>query len=89
MKAWKEFHIFTCISVIKTCVTGLVLKDKNTQNSKKLWKIFFIFSANCFNVLVIVLKNPYRIEDLNSLGYISYNLKTLISKIIVFLRIPN
>ena len=30
--AYKDFHIFVCISVMKTCVTDLVLKDKNTQH---------------------------------------------------------
>ena len=30
INAYKNFHIFACISVIKTCVTNLVLKDKNT-----------------------------------------------------------
>ena len=29
MNAYKDFHIFACISVIKTCVTDLVLKNKN------------------------------------------------------------
>ena len=32
MNAYKDFHIFACMSVMKTCVTGLVLKDKNTQH---------------------------------------------------------
>ena len=32
MNAYKDFHIFACMSVIKTCVTGLVLKDKNAQH---------------------------------------------------------
>ena len=32
----KTSHIFACISVIKTCVTGLGLKDKNAQH----WKSF-------------------------------------------------
>ena len=27
MNAYKDFHIFACLPVIKTCVTGLVLKD--------------------------------------------------------------
>ena len=53
MNAYKDFHTLTCISVIKTCVTGLVLKDKNAQ---KLLKVFFIFLANCFNVLMIIFK---------------------------------
>ena len=30
INAYKDFHIFACISVIKTCTTNLVLKDKNT-----------------------------------------------------------
>ena len=29
MNAYKDFHTLTCISVIKTCVTDLVLKNKN------------------------------------------------------------
>ena len=32
MNAYKDFHIFACMSVIKTCVTGLVLKDKDAQH---------------------------------------------------------
>ena len=32
MNAYKDFHIFACMSVIKASVTGLVLKDKNTQH---------------------------------------------------------
>ena len=31
MNAYKDFHAFTCISVIKTCVTDLVLKNKNAR----------------------------------------------------------
>ena len=30
--AYKDFHIFACIPVMKTCVTNLVLKDKNAQH---------------------------------------------------------
>ena len=30
--AYKDFHIFDCMSVIKTCVTDLVLKDKNAEH---------------------------------------------------------
>ena len=33
MYAYKDFHAY--ISMIKTCVTGLVLKDKNAQNYSK------------------------------------------------------
>ena len=32
MNAYKGFHIFACMSVIKTCVTDLVLKHKNAQH---------------------------------------------------------
>ena len=32
MNAYKEFHIFACMSVIKIYVAGLVLKDKKAQN---------------------------------------------------------
>ena len=34
MNAYKDFHIFACMSVIKTCITGLVLKDKDVQHLK-------------------------------------------------------
>ena len=32
MNACKDFHSFTCISMIKTCVTELVLKNKNVNS---------------------------------------------------------
>ena len=32
MNAYKKCHIFACMSVMKTYVTGLVLKDKNGQH---------------------------------------------------------
>ena len=32
INAYKDFHIFVCMSVIKTYITGLVLKDKNAQH---------------------------------------------------------
>ena len=31
INAYNDFHIFACMSVMKTCTTGLVLKDKNAQ----------------------------------------------------------
>ena len=34
MNTYKDFYIFACMSVIKTCVTGLFLKDKNAQHRK-------------------------------------------------------
>ena len=30
--AYKDFHIFACMFVIKTYVTNLILKDKNPQH---------------------------------------------------------
>ena len=65
MNAYKEFYIFACISVTKTYVTGLDLKDKK----RSTLKIFFIFFANYFNGLIIIFLNPKPIEDVNSLGY--------------------
>ena len=32
MNAYKDFHIFAYMFVIKTCVTDLVVKDKNAQS---------------------------------------------------------
>ena len=55
MNAYKDFHIFPCISLTKTYVIGLVLKNKNAQ---KLLKVFFIFLTNCFNVLMTIFKKP-------------------------------
>ena len=85
MNAYEEFHIFACMSVVKTYVRGLVLKDKKHS----ALKIFFIFFANCFNVLIIIQQNPYKnpktLEDVNSLGYFLHNLNTLISQMIVVL----
>ena len=31
MNTYKDFHIFACMSVIKTCVTELVLKHKTVN----------------------------------------------------------
>ena len=30
--AYENFHVFACMSVIKTYVTDLVLKDKNAEH---------------------------------------------------------
>ena len=38
INAYKDYHIFACMCLIKTCVTGLVLKDK-TLNIKNLFHI--------------------------------------------------
>ena len=32
INAYKDFHLFACISVIKTLVTNVVLKDKIAQH---------------------------------------------------------
>ena len=32
MNAYKDFHAFACISMIKTCVTDLALKNKNVNS---------------------------------------------------------
>ena len=32
MNAYKDFHAFTCISMIKTCVADLVLKNKDANS---------------------------------------------------------
>ena len=85
INAYEEFHIFACMSVVKTYVTGSVLKDKKHS----ALKIFFIFFANCFNVLLIIQQNPYKnpktLEVVNSLGYFLHNLNPLILQMIVVL----
>ena len=53
MNTYKDIHVFACMPVIKTYITGLVLKDKNVQ---KLLKVFLIFLANCFDILMITFK---------------------------------
>ena len=52
-------------------------------------EILFIFLANCFNVIMIIFKNPRTIEDVNSLRYFLHNFNTLILKMMVVLWIPN
>ena len=32
MNAYKDFHAFACMSIIMTCLIGLVLKYKNAQH---------------------------------------------------------
>ena len=32
MNAYKDFHAFPCISMIKTCITDLVLKNKSINS---------------------------------------------------------
>ena len=32
MNAYKDFNFFVCMSVMKTYITGLVLKDKSAQH---------------------------------------------------------
>ena len=32
MNAYKDFHSFACVSMTKTCVTDLVLKNKNVNS---------------------------------------------------------
>ena len=43
MNAYKDFHAFTCTSVIKTCVTDLVLKNKNAISDSCLKKLSSYF----------------------------------------------
>ena len=85
MNAYKDFHIFACMSVIKTCVTGLVLKDKNAQH----WKSFSFILQITLMSLWQFFKNPKPIKDFNSLWYFSHNLKILILKMMVVLWILN
>ena len=60
INAYKDFHIFACIPVIKSSVTDLILKDKK----RSTLKIFFIFLANCFNVLMITFKKAQAYKRL-------------------------
>ena len=85
MNTYKDFHIFACISVIKTCLTNLVLKDKNAQH----WKSFSYSSHIALMSLWQLLKKPKPIEDFNRFGYFLRNLKTLILKMMVVLWNPN
>ena len=49
MNAYKKFHIFASMYVIKIYVTDLVLKDKNAQD----WKSF------SFSSRIASLKNTF------------------------------
>ena len=71
--------------VIKTCITHLVLKDKNAQH----WKSFSFSSQIALMSLWYSLKNPKPIEDVNSLGYFLHNLNTLILQMMVVLWFSN
>ena len=50
IKTYKDFHTLTCISVIKTCVTALVLKDKKTISHSCLQKVLSYFHKCVFSV---------------------------------------
>ena len=76
MNAYKNFHIFACMSVIKTYVTGLVLKDKNAQH----YFFFFIFFTNCFNVLMMIFKKPQPYRRLHYFGKLFTQFKNINSK---------
>ena len=83
MNAYKD--IFVCMSVIKNCVTGLVLKDKNAQHRKS-----FSFSLQiALMSLWWFLKNAKPMEDFNKLRYFLRNLRILILKMMVVLWLPN
>ena len=45
MNAYKDFHAFTCISMIKTCIEDLVLENKNAKS-----QVISIKSKLIFNV---------------------------------------
>ena len=71
--------------VINTCITHLVLKDKNAQH----WKYFSFSWQIALMSLWYSFKNPKPIEDVNSLGYFLHNLNTLILQMMVVLWISN
>ena len=48
MNAYKEFHSFTCASMIKTCITGLVLKNKSTNSQVISIKSRIIFNVSYY-----------------------------------------
>ena len=59
MNAYKDFHTLTCISVIKTCVTGLVLKDKNTISHSCSEKLSSYFHKSVFSVKSRLIFNAF------------------------------
>ena len=59
MDAYKDFHTLTCISVIKTCVTGLVLKNKNTILHSSLQKFSSYFHRSVFFVKSGLISNAF------------------------------
>ena len=50
MNAYKDFHTLTCMSVIKTCVTALVLKDQYTISHSCLQKLASYFHKCVFSI---------------------------------------
>ena len=79
------------MSVIKTCVTSLVLKNESAQKKEQNdYENSCSFSLQtALMSLWWFLKNPKPVNDFNNLGYLSHNLKTLTLNIIMFLWIPN
>ena len=49
MNAYKDFHAFTYISLIKTCVTHLVFKNKNEISHSCLEKLSGYFHKEQVN----------------------------------------
>ena len=78
-------HINTFISLIKICVTNLVLKDKNAQH----WKSFSFSSKIALMSLWQFLKNLNPAEDFNNLGCFLHSSKILILKMMIALWILN
>ena len=48
MNAYKDFHAFTCISMIKTCVKDLVLINKNANSQVISTKSKPIFNVSYY-----------------------------------------
>ena len=59
MNAYKDFHAFTCISVIKTCVTDLVLKNKNAILHSCLAKLSSYFHKCVFSIKMRLIFNAF------------------------------
>ena len=59
MNAYKDFHAFAYISMIKTCVTGLVLKDKNAISHSCSEKLSSYFHKSVFSVKSRLIFNAF------------------------------
>ena len=86
MNAYKDFHAFTCVSVTKTCVADLVLKNKNVISHSCLKKLLGYFHKCVFSIksrLSLLKHQRWANEKLNISLYVRVHAKTMLKKFCV------